>query len=99
MNEPSPFRQAFTLWERTSAAYLETLTRNPLFLGVNSGWLNGFLMVKKATDSGMRTLLSSLGLPTRHDQERTLHLLQQIEARLDDLEYTLRQKQNTKAED
>lgn len=94
-SSPSPLRQVYTFWERTAAAYLEALTRNPLFLSTNANWLNGFLMFKKAADSGLRSLFSGLGLPTRHDQERTLHMLHQIAARLDDLEFSMTQQART----
>jgi hypothetical protein len=98
-NSPSPLRQVYTFWERTTAAYLEALTRNPLFLSTNSNWLNGFLTLKKTADSGLRSLFSGLGLPTRHDQERTLHLLHQIAARLDDLEFSMSEQARRRAPD
>ncbi|PIE17600.1 MAG: hypothetical protein CSA65_08210 [Proteobacteria bacterium] len=99
MNQPSPspLRQVYTFWERTTAAYLEPLTRSPLFLTANANWLNGFLTLKKAADSGLRSLFSGLGLPTRRDQERTLHILHQITARLDDLEFSMAQQAHQRA--
>jgi len=88
---PNMFRQAFDLWERTTSAYFQSLVRNPLFLTANSACLNSMLMAKKVADSSMRTMISSFGLPTRHDQERALHMLHKIEARLDDMEFRMEQ--------
>jgi hypothetical protein len=87
--QPSIIRQTYTLWERTLAAYLESLVRNPLFLGVNSGWLSGFFVAKKVADGRLKGLVSALGLSTRKDQLRVLHLLNNLEARLDDIETVL----------
>ena len=87
------FRQAFSVWERTTAAYFESLARNPLFLSANAWWLNGLMAVKKASDSAAENMISTAGLPTRRDQERALHMLHQIEARLDDMELRERRRQ------
>lgn len=88
-SEPSLLRQSFNLWERTTAAYLEALVRNPLVLrasGASLGWL---LATRKLADDGVQGLIGALGLATRRDQEQTLHLLHTIEGRLDDLEHEL----------
>lgn len=87
--QSNPFRQAFQIWERTTAAYFDALVRNACFLTASSAGLNSFLALKKLSDSGTQMFLAALGLPTRRDQERTLHLLHQIEGRLDDLQFQL----------
>lgn len=86
---PALFGRLFTLWERTTSAYLDTLARSPLLLGAAGNWIGWSLLAKRLSDSGVHTLLTTLGLATRRDQERALHLLQQIEGRLDDLELRL----------
>ena len=47
------------------------------------------LKTKSATDKVMSAWWSTLGLPTRRDQERTLHKLNQLESRMYDLEEQL----------
>lgn len=84
-------RRAFNLWERTAAAYLEALVRNPLFLGANGALLGWLLTLRRVADEASQMALAAAGLPTRRDQERALHLLQTIEGRLDDLEARLEQ--------
>ena len=79
------FKEAFNIWERTTMAYLDGLARNPAFLGASGAGVT----LKKMADMGGQWYLAWLGLPTRRDQERTLHLLQQIEGRIDDLQLKL----------
>jgi hypothetical protein len=85
-------RQAFNLWERTTGAYLEALTRNPFFLTASGGGLGGLLHLKRIADTAIESLVSSMGLATRSDQERTLHLLHRIEGRLEDLRLELAER-------
>lgn len=89
MFQTSWFKQAFNLWERTTSACFEELARNSTFLSANGAGLNSVLNFKKIADMSSQYYLSSIGLPTRRDQERTLHLLQQIEGRLDDLQFQI----------
>lgn len=71
------------------AAYLDTLVRNPVFLGINSGWFSGMLVMKKLADGGLKSLIGALGVSTRRDQLRILHALNKLDARLDDIEHVL----------
>jgi len=82
MTQPqtNPFRQAFTIWERTTSAYFDALVRNAAFL--------------TASSTG-QMFLAWVGLPTRRDQERALHLLHQIEGRLDDIQFQLEGREST----
>lgn len=89
MSKINFFRQAFNFWERTTRTYFDTLIRSPLFLTASGAGLNSFFMLKKATDQGLATFISGMGLPTRKDQIKALHLLNQLEGRLDDLEFKL----------
>jgi hypothetical protein len=91
MSQTSWFKQAFNVWERSTSAYFDALVRNSAFLTAGGASLSGALTFKKMADTSMQLLLSSMGLPIRRDQERTLHLLQQIEGRLDDLQFQLEQ--------
>ncbi len=89
MDTTSLFRQMFNLWERTTAAYLEALVRNPLYLTTAGTWMNWLFLTKKLTDSRMQSLWASCGLATRRDQEKMLHLLHKIDGRLEDLEFRM----------
>ena len=51
--------------------------------------LTAAMKTKAATDRAVAAWWSTLGLPTRHDQERALHKLNQLESRLYDLEEQL----------
>ncbi len=89
MSKTKFFRHAFNLWEKTTRAYFDTLIRSPLFLSTSGAGLNSFFMLKKFTDRGLETCISSMGLPTRKDQVKALHLLNQLEGRLDDLKFNI----------
>jgi hypothetical protein len=52
--------------------------------------LTAAMKTKAATDKAMSAWWSMLGLPTRRDQERSLHKLNQLESRLYDLEEKLK---------
>jgi hypothetical protein len=47
------------------------------------------MKVKTATDKAIAGWWGAWGLPTRRDQERTLHALNQLQSRLIDLEEKL----------
>jgi hypothetical protein len=47
------------------------------------------MKTKAATDKAMAAWWSTIGLPTRRDQERSLHKLNQLESRIADLEEQL----------
>ena len=80
------WKDGFDAWERTTADYLEAVLKNPGVLGP-AGWLlTGAMKTKAATDQAVATWWGAMGLPTKRDQERTLHKLNQLESRLLDLE-------------
>ena len=76
------WKQGFTAWEQATAQYTERVMANP-------GVLNpmGALLT-----AAMSAWWSLCGLPTRRDQERSLHKLNQLESRLLDLEEQLRER-------
>lgn len=83
------WKKGFDVWENATSRYLEQWLKNPLVLG-SSGSLLGSTMKAKATlDRGMASWVGALGMATKRDQERALHLLNQIESRLLDLEERL----------
>jgi len=83
------FKKAFDTWERLTADYLEKVMQNPVVLGPAGTLLTFTMRTKAATDRATAAMWASLGLPTKRDQERTLHALNQLESRLIDLEEQL----------
>ena len=83
------WKQGFDAWERTTAAFLDNVLTNPAVLGPSGAWLAAAMRSKAASQRHAAEWWGALGLPTKRDQERTLHAVNQIEARLCDLEERL----------
>jgi hypothetical protein len=86
------WKTGFDAWERATARYLDQVARSPLFLEATGNMLSAAVQAKAATDRAVATYWSAMGLPTKRDQERTLHALSQIQGRLLDLEATLAER-------
>ncbi len=80
------WKQNFAAWEQATAQYMEKVLTNPGVLGPAGAMLTAAMRTKTATDKAFAAWWSSFGLPTRRDQERALHKLNQLESRLYDLE-------------
>jgi len=81
----SPLKEMFEVWEKHNAVYWEEFLRSSLFLGalgsnleLTLGWQRN---LKQASESYWRMW----GIPTRADQELSLHQLNQLEAELGEL--------------
>lgn len=85
------WKQGFTAWEHATAQYVEKLMQNPAVLNPAGAMLTAAMKTKTATDKALGTCWSMLGLPTRRDQERSLHKLNQLESQLHDLQEQLLQ--------
>lgn len=83
------WKQGFNAWEQATAQYVEKLLSNPGVLGPAGAMLSAAMKTKAATDKLIESWWSSIGVPTRRDQERTLHKLNQLESRLFDIEEQL----------
>ena len=83
------WKQGFNAWEQATSQYFEKLMANPGVLGPAGSMLTLSMKTKAATDRVMTAWWSTIGLPTRRDQERSLHKLNQLESRLYDLEEQL----------
>lgn len=83
------WKKGFERWENTTAQYLETVMKNPAVIGPMGAMLTAAMKSKSMTDSAATKFWGSLGLPTKRDQERTLHALNQLQSRLLDLEEKL----------
>ena len=83
------WKKGFAAWETATATYLEQVMANPSVLGPAGIMLTAAMKTKAATDRAMHGWWAGLGRPTRRDQERGLHKLNQLESRIADLEEQL----------
>lgn len=89
MNAWDSWKKGFDVWEKTTAQYMETVMRSPAMLGPAGAMLTAAMKTKTATDKALAGWWGLVGLPTKRDQERSLHKLNQLESRLLDLEEQL----------
>jgi hypothetical protein len=87
------FKQSFDVWEKSTANLFETWLKSPVVLEPAGLALTAMMKAKAMNDRMMTMWWGSLGLPTKRDQERTLHALNELESRLLDLEDQLREQQ------
>ena len=83
------WKQGFAAWEQATAQYMEKVMQNPSVLGPAGAMLTAAMKTKAATDKAVTAWWSAWGLPTRRDQERALHKINQLESRLYDLQEQL----------
>jgi hypothetical protein len=86
------WKKGFEAWEGATARYLEQVMKSPLILEPAGAMLTATMKAKAASDRAMATWWGAWGLPTKRDQERSLHRLNQLESRLIDLEEKLEEK-------
>jgi hypothetical protein len=86
------YKKAFFAWENATAKLFESALRSPLILGPSGAMLTATMKAKARSDKAAAFWWGTLGLPTKRDQERILHALNQLESRLIDLEETLAAK-------
>jgi hypothetical protein len=89
MNLWDQWKKGFAAWETATASYLEQVLANPAVLGPAGTMLTAAMKTKAATDKAVHGWWAGIGLPTRRDQERGLHKLNQLESRIADLEEQL----------
>lgn len=87
------WKQGFDAWENATAEYLEGLLKNESLLAPAGAMLTLAMRTKATTDKMLAAWWGAMGLPTKRDQERSLHKLNQIESRLLDLEEMLMARQ------
>lgn len=86
------WKKGFYAWENATANYLEVVLKNPLILGSSGSLLTGTMKARAAQKKALNAIVGAAGLPTKNDQERILHALNQIQSRLIDLEEKLEDK-------
>jgi hypothetical protein len=83
------WKKGFFAWENTTANYFEEVLKNPVVLGPAGQILGGAMKARAAGEQALAQFWGGWGLPTKRDQERTLHALNQIQSTLLDLEERL----------
>lgn len=86
------WKKGFDAWESATAKLLEQWMKSPLVLGPGGTLLTAAMKAKAAGDKAAASWWGAVGLPTKRDQERTLHALNQIQSRLLDLEEQLAER-------
>jgi len=89
MNPWDMYKKFFNAWENATASYMEQVLKSPLLLEPAGAWLSAMMKAKAKSDELSAEWWGGLGLPTKRDQERTLHKLNQLESKLLDLEERL----------
>jgi hypothetical protein len=83
------WKQGFDRWEAATAKLMEEWLKSPFVLEPSGQLLAAMMRGKAASDQVLAQWWGALGLPTKRDQERTLHALNQLQSRLLDLEERL----------
>ncbi len=91
------WRKGFDTWENQTAKLLEQAMKSPLVLKPAGAALTAAMRLKSLGDEAVAAWWSTAGLPTRRDQERTLHALNQLQSRLHDLEEKLESLQERRS--
>jgi hypothetical protein len=90
------WKKAFDAWEDATAKYAEQWLKSPLVLGPSGAMLSWMMKAKTQADKTKATFWGEMGLPTKRDQERALHMLNQLQSRIIDLEEKIEQQQSQK---
>lgn len=72
---------------------MEQWLKSPLVLGPSGAMLTMVMKTKAAADKAKASFWGEMGLPTKRDQERALHLLNKLESKVLDLEERLESQQ------
>ena len=83
------YKKAFYAWEDATARWTEEVLKSPLVLQPAGIALSAMMRAKADADRRAAQWWSGVGLPTRADQERMLHAINQLHSRVMDLEEQL----------
>ncbi len=83
------WKKGFDAWEGATAKYLEVVLKSPMILEPAGKMLNAGLKAKVAGDDAWAQVWGRVGIPTRRDQERLMHAVNQLSSKVLDLEETL----------
>jgi hypothetical protein len=87
------WKKSFDAWEKATASYLDVWMRSPLVLEPAGALLTTVMKLKTGADKTWAMYWGAIGLPTKRDQERALHLINEIQSKLLDLEEQLAAKE------
>ena len=96
MNAQPPWdlwKKAFFNWENQTAKYLEEVMKSPLVLKPGGMLLGSMTKNRAKTNQMMTQMWGNMGLPTKTDQERMLHAINQLQSKIYDLEERLEELQ------
>ena len=83
------WKKGFDAWESRAATVSAEVLSSPRVLEPSGALLSALMRGRARADRALEGMWSSIGLPTRRDQERTLHLLSVMERKIIDLEEKL----------
>lgn len=83
------WKKGFYAWENATAEYMESVLKNPAVLGSSGHLLSNAMKARAKGDRALAQFWGGWGLPTKRDQERSLHALNQIQSKLIDIEERL----------
>ena len=83
------WKRGFDAWEKATSRYAETVLRSPAVLAPAGSVVTAVSKAQAQREKMMSTWWSLWGLPTRQEQERSLHALQQMSSRIIDLQEEL----------
>ncbi|MFT3708393.1 MAG: poly(R)-hydroxyalkanoic acid synthase subunit PhaE [Archangium sp.] len=90
------WKKGFDTWEQKTAEMFENVLKSPAVLQPMGSMLTATMKMKAATEKATAQWWGAMGLPTKREQEKTLHTLNQINSRLIDLEERLAELQSKK---
>lgn len=83
------WKKGFDAWENEAAKRSAEVLQSSKVLEPSGAVLSAIMRGRARTDRALSSVWSTLGLPNRRDQERTLRLLTVLERRVIDLEEKL----------
>lgn len=83
------WKKGFDAWEAATAKYMESVMKSPLVLTPAGVVLTAAMKARSARQRALADFWGEIGLPTKRDQERALHKLNQLESKILDLEEKL----------
>ena len=91
------WKKGFDAWEGATATFLESAMKSPMLLMPAGQLMTAMFKAKTAQDGALAKMWGQCGLATRHDQERALHALNQLQSRLLDIEEALEDDKKPRA--
>jgi hypothetical protein len=86
MSSWETFKKGFDGWEDSTAKVLERVLKSPSFVGPSGSAISAYMRAKAKSEAAKTQLWGDVGVATKLDQERTLHLLNRLESKMLDLE-------------